>query len=392
MRDPRDLAYCNGVHRRPGQAPLTTEPHHRSSVSTRCDRERASERLSMLGRARTIRRTPCHDDAHPPSRAGTPRNAVTRTPRSASAPLRFPEGDHACAQVTTPPPAVRRWPGSAAAASCARPPPPPPSSAPPARSPRRRSPRGPRPQGHSRHRVPPRPDQHPALHPARPARHRPRGHPRRAAPTSATRRVEHAGFVGRTAAAVPGRAGRRRHLRPPPGTSASRSRSTPPPGAPRSPTPTRSARSYIVHPFFGINFAHRRGRSGTRAVWRAFARDLNRAGRMARDAGLELRLPQPQLGVLPADRRPRATGLDVLTDETDPRPGAPRAGPVLGPRRRRRDPVDLIRAEPRPGPAVPRQGHEPGRQLRRPRPGPDRLRPDLRALRRGRRRRVHRRA
>ncbi len=44
---------------------------------------------------------------------------------------------------------------------------------------------------------------------------------------------------------------------------------------------------YIVHPFFGINFG-----TGdvvrTTAPWQAFARDLNRAGRMARQAGIKL--------------------------------------------------------------------------------------------------------
>ena len=41
------------------------------------------------------------------------------------------------------------------------------------------------------------------------------------------------------------------------------------------------------------------------ATWAAFARDLNRAGRMARD-GAAAGLPQPQLGVLPARRQPVA--------------------------------------------------------------------------------------
>ena len=61
--------------------------------------------------------------------------------------------------------------------------------------------------------------------------------------------------------------------------------------------------SHIVHPFFGINF-------GTGAIvrdrptWAAFAHDLNRAGRHGPGRGSSARLPQPQLGVLPAHRRP----------------------------------------------------------------------------------------
>jgi hypothetical protein len=45
--------------------------------------------------------------------------------------------------------------------------------------------------------------------------------------------------------------------------------------------------SFIVHPFFGIDFATG-AVTRTTAPWRAFAQDLNRAGAMARDAGLKL--------------------------------------------------------------------------------------------------------
>ena len=44
------------------------------------------------------------------------------------------------------------------------------------------------------------------------------------------------------------------------------------------------------------------------AVWRASPRDLNKAGALAERAGLRLRLPQPPLRVLPADR-PGSTGV-----------------------------------------------------------------------------------
>jgi sugar phosphate isomerase/epimerase len=74
---------------------------------------------------------------------------------------------------------------------------------------------------------------------------------------------------------------------------------------------------YIVHPFFGIDFA-----TGevvrTTAPWRAFARDLNRAGRMARDAGLKLGYHNHNWEFFRLTDNPSRTAYDVLTDATDP--------------------------------------------------------------------------
>jgi sugar phosphate isomerase/epimerase len=74
---------------------------------------------------------------------------------------------------------------------------------------------------------------------------------------------------------------------------------------------------YIVHPFFGINFG-----TGevvrTTAPWRAFARDLNRAGRMARDAGLKLGYHNHNWEFFRLTDNPSRTAYDVLTDTTDP--------------------------------------------------------------------------
>jgi sugar phosphate isomerase/epimerase len=74
---------------------------------------------------------------------------------------------------------------------------------------------------------------------------------------------------------------------------------------------------YIVHPFFGINFG-----TGevvrTTAPWRAFARDLNRAGRMARDAGLKLGYHNHNWEFFRLTDNPSRTAYDVLTEVTDP--------------------------------------------------------------------------
>jgi sugar phosphate isomerase/epimerase len=74
---------------------------------------------------------------------------------------------------------------------------------------------------------------------------------------------------------------------------------------------------YIVHPFFGIDFG-----TGevvrTTAPWRAFARDLNRAGRMARDAGLKLGYHNHNWEFFRLTDNPSRTAYDVLTDATDP--------------------------------------------------------------------------
>ena len=86
--------------------------------------------------------------------------------------------------------------------------------------------------------------------------------------------------------------------------------------------------TYIVHPFFGIDFGTGEGGRDT-ATWAAFAEDLNKAGRMAQDVGLRW-ATQPQLGVLPAHRQP---GDDRVRRPRrgDRSPRRPlRDGPVLG--------------------------------------------------------------
>jgi sugar phosphate isomerase/epimerase len=98
---------------------------------------------------------------------------------------------------------------------------------------------------------------------------------------------------------------------------------------------------YIVNPFFGINFA-----TGevvrTTAPWRAFARDLNRAGRMARDAGLKLGYHNHNWEFFRLTDNPSRTAYDVLTDATDP-DLVHLEMDLFWVTRGARDPVDLIR-------------------------------------------------
>ena len=86
---------------------------------------------------------------------------------------------------------------------------------------------------------------------------------------------------------------------------------------------------YIVHPFFGINFG-----TGevvrTTAPWRAFARDLNRAGRMARDAGIKLGYHNHNWEFFRLTDDPSRTAYRRPHRDHRPRPGPPGAGPVLG--------------------------------------------------------------
>jgi sugar phosphate isomerase/epimerase len=74
---------------------------------------------------------------------------------------------------------------------------------------------------------------------------------------------------------------------------------------------------YIVHPFFGINFATCEV-VRTTGPWRAFARDLNRAGRLARDAGLKLGYHNHNWEFFRLTDNPSRTAYDVLTEATDP--------------------------------------------------------------------------
>jgi sugar phosphate isomerase/epimerase len=153
-------------------------------------------------------------------------------------------------------------------------------------------------------------------------------------------RVEHAGFLGRTATqfkAALDAAGLR-----------ATSGHVPIP-QPFDPTAWSAALAdatllgsrFIVHPFFGIDFA-----SGevvrTTAPWRAFARDLNRAGRMARDAGLKLGYHNHNWEFFRLTDDPSRTAYDVLTQATDPDLVHLQLD-LFWAVRGARDPVDLIR-------------------------------------------------
>jgi sugar phosphate isomerase/epimerase len=153
-------------------------------------------------------------------------------------------------------------------------------------------------------------------------------------------RVEHAGFVGRTveefkaaldAAGLWASSGH--VLIPQPFDPAAWSASL-------ADANTLGSR-YIVHPFFGINFA-----TGevvrTTAPWRAFARDLNRAGRMARDAGLKLGYHNHNWEFFRLTDNPSRTAYDVLTDTTDPDLVHLELD-LFWATRGARDPVDLIK-------------------------------------------------
>jgi sugar phosphate isomerase/epimerase len=153
-------------------------------------------------------------------------------------------------------------------------------------------------------------------------------------------RVEHAGFVGRTAAQF--KAALDAH-----GIwSSSGHVSIPQPfdqatwSAALRDANTLGSR-YIVHPFFGIDF-------GTGAItrdkasWRAFARDLNRAGQMARRAGLSLGYHNHNWDFFPLTDDPSRSGHDVLAAETDPDLVHLEID-LFWAWRGARDPVDLIR-------------------------------------------------
>jgi sugar phosphate isomerase/epimerase len=127
-------------------------------------------------------------------------------------------------------------------------------------------------------------------------------------------RVEHAGFVGRTAAqfrAALDHAGLR-------ATS----------GHVGIPQPWNAdtwkraledaaivGNKFIVHPFFGVGA---NGPIRDAAVYRAFAADLNKAGELARRAGLSFGYHNHHLEFVRQDGTDR-TGYDILTSQTDPR-------------------------------------------------------------------------
>jgi sugar phosphate isomerase/epimerase len=127
-------------------------------------------------------------------------------------------------------------------------------------------------------------------------------------------RVEHAGFVGRTAAqfrAALDAAGIRAtsgHVGIP---------------QPFDPNVWEQAledanivgNHYIVHPFFGQDA---NGPIRDAAVYRAFARDLNRAGQIARRAGLDFGYHNHHAEFF-RQNGTDLTGFDIITGETDPR-------------------------------------------------------------------------
>jgi len=127
-------------------------------------------------------------------------------------------------------------------------------------------------------------------------------------------RVEHAGFVGRTAAefrAALDNAGLR-----------ATSGHAPIPQPWNADTWKRTLEDaaivgnrFLIHAFFGVD-ANGPIRSG--AVYRAFAEDLNKAGELARQAGISFGYHNHQNEFLRQDGGSR-TGWDILTSETDPR-------------------------------------------------------------------------
>jgi sugar phosphate isomerase/epimerase len=149
-------------------------------------------------------------------------------------------------------------------------------------------------------------------------------------------RVEHAGFVGRTAAqfrAALDAAGLR-------ATS----------GHVAIPQPFDAdawqraledanvvGNTYIVHPFFGQDA---NGPIRDAAVYRAFAADLNRAGKLARRAGLDFGYHNHQAEFL-RQSGTSVTGYDIITGETDPRLVHLEVD-LFWAYRGARDPVDLI--------------------------------------------------
>jgi sugar phosphate isomerase/epimerase len=128
-------------------------------------------------------------------------------------------------------------------------------------------------------------------------------------------KVEHAGFVGRTAAQFRGfldAAGLKAtsgHVAiPQPWDAAAWQRALEDANV--------VGNRFIVHPFFGIDPATGQPiRDG--AKYHALARDLNRAGALAKRAGLHFGYHNHQLEFVRQDGGSR-TGYDILTAETDP--------------------------------------------------------------------------
>jgi sugar phosphate isomerase/epimerase len=99
---------------------------------------------------------------------------------------------------------------------------------------------------------------------------------------------------------------------------------------------------YIVHPFFGINFGTGEVVRDS-VVWTAFAHDLNRAGEMARRAGLRLGYHNHNWEFFSLLDDPSRNAYDVLTRETD-RDVVHLEIDIFWAWRGAADPVDLINA------------------------------------------------
>jgi sugar phosphate isomerase/epimerase len=97
---------------------------------------------------------------------------------------------------------------------------------------------------------------------------------------------------------------------------------------------------YIVAPFFGIDFGTGEVVRDS-ATWRAYAHDLNRAGRQARRAGLKLGYHNHNWEFFRLIDDPSRTAYDVLTEETDRR-YVHLEMDLFWVTRGARDPVDLI--------------------------------------------------
>lgn len=149
-------------------------------------------------------------------------------------------------------------------------------------------------------------------------------------------RVEHAGFVGRTAAefrAALDAAGLRAtsgHVGIPQPFDASAWEQA-------LEDANVVGNKYIVHPFFGQGAT---GPIRDAAVYRAFAADLNKAGALARRAGLDFGYHNHQAEFLRQTGTDK-TGYDILTGETDPRYVHLEVD-LFWAYRGARDPVDLI--------------------------------------------------
>lgn len=96
---------------------------------------------------------------------------------------------------------------------------------------------------------------------------------------------------------------------------------------------------YIVHPFFGVGA---NGIIRDSATWRAFARDLNKAGALARKAGLDFGYHNHHFEFFRLDGGTR-TAYDIITEETDP-DLVHLEMDLFWVTRGANDPVDLIRA------------------------------------------------